>query len=112
MVRMTLKALAMTVAGVVFFGGTAMTARADDVWPGHPRRAEVNARLANQNERIHEERMDGQINGAQAARLHSEDHAVHQEERLMASQDHGHITRSEQHVLNQQENAISRQIGP
>jgi hypothetical protein len=29
----------------------------------------------------------------------------------MASQDNGHITKPEQHALNQQENNISRQIG-
>ena len=30
----------------------------------------------------------------------------------MASQNSGHITKSEQNVLNQQENAVSKQIGP
>ena len=30
----------------------------------------------------------------------------------MASQNGGHITKSEQNVLNQKENAVSKQIGP
>jgi hypothetical protein len=76
----------------------------------HPRRAEVNDRLANQNRRINTERRDGDITGAQASQLHHDDRQIAQEERDMASQDHGHITRSEQGVLNQQENGVSRQI--
>jgi hypothetical protein len=36
---------------------------------------------------------------------------IRQEERLMASQDGGHITKAEQKVLNQQENKVSQQIG-
>jgi hypothetical protein len=76
----------------------------------HPRRAEVNDRLANQNRRIDSERRDGEITGAQARQLHHEDNQVAQEERSMASQDGGHITRADQTALNQQENGISRQI--
>lgn len=77
----------------------------------HPRRAEVNHRLANQNRRIHNEVKDGQINKGQAAALHHEDHQIRQEERDMASQNGGHITKSEKRTLNQQENAVSQQIG-
>ena len=33
------------------------------------------------------------------------------EERFMAAQHGGHITRAEQRALNQQENAVSREIG-
>jgi hypothetical protein len=70
----------------------------------------VNDRLANQDRRINTERRDGDINGAQAARLHRDDRQIGQEERDMASQNGGHITRSEQGVLNQQENVVSREI--
>lgn len=77
----------------------------------HPRRAEVNHRLANQNRRIHQEVKEGELSKGQAATLHRDDHAIRQEERDMARQNGGHITKSEQHVLNQQENAVSRQIG-
>lgn len=48
---------------------------------------------------------------AQARQLHRKDRQIRQEERLMASQNGGHIAKSEQKVLNQQENAVSRQIG-
>jgi hypothetical protein len=76
----------------------------------HPRRSEVNHRLANQNRRIHDKVADGQMSKGEAAKLHHEDHQVRQEERDMASQDHGHITKQEQKTLNQQENHISKQI--
>jgi hypothetical protein len=36
---------------------------------------------------------------------------IRQEERAMASQNGTHITKSEQEVLNQQENAVSKNIG-
>ena len=92
--------------------GASSLAQAETVWQAqHPRRTEVNARLANQNRRINQEVRTGQISRAKAAQLHHEDHQIRNEERAMASQDGGHITKAEQHVLNQQENHVSRQIG-
>ena len=77
----------------------------------HPRRAEVNARLANQDRRIHQKVAHGEMSHAHAAQLHHEDRQIRREERMMASQHGGHITKAEQRALNQQENAVSRQIG-
>lgn len=77
----------------------------------HPRRAEVNARLANQDKRIHEEVKEGEMSKAKAAKLHKEDRQIRQEERDMAAQNGGHITKQEQRTLNQQENKVSGQIG-
>jgi CRISPR/Cas system-associated endoribonuclease Cas2 len=83
----------------------------DGKWAkNHPRRTEVNSRLANQNSRIHNKVQDGQMSKAKAAKLHKEDHQIRHEERDMASQNHGHITKQEQRTLNQQENHVSRQI--
>lgn len=88
------------------------TAFADTPWQqAHPRREEVNQRLASQNRRIHHEVKEGEMSHAQAARLHRDDRKIRQEERDMAGQDRSHITKSEKHVLNQQENAVSHQIG-
>jgi hypothetical protein len=85
---------------------------ADTAWQqSHPRRAQVNGRLNNQNSRIHNEVKEGELSKAQAASLHHEDHQVRQEERDMASQNGGHITKQEQATLNSQENGISKQIG-
>ncbi len=77
----------------------------------HPRREQVNARLANQDKRIHNEVKEGEISRGQAARLHREDRQIRKEERTMASHDGGHITRADQRAINQQENAVSKQIG-
>jgi hypothetical protein len=85
---------------------------ADGQWAkSHPRRAQVNGRLANQNRRIHKEVKEGEITKGQAAQLHAQDHAIRQEERTMASTHGGHITKAEQRALNQQENQVSREIG-
>jgi hypothetical protein len=104
---------ALAIAAVFAFSGFAASAMADETqWQkDHPRRTEVNARLNNQDKRIHNEVKDGQINKAQAKQLHSEDHAIRSEERTMASTNNGHITKTEQRALNQQENQVSKQIG-
>ena len=77
----------------------------------HPRREQVNSRLANQDKRIKAEVKQGDLTKSQAAALHKDDHRIRTEERLMASQNGGHITKQEQKTLNQQENAVSKQIG-
>jgi hypothetical protein len=103
---LTVAAAVMTLAGIT------NTALADDQWQkDHPRREQVNNRLANQNRRIHNEVKEGEMSKAQAAQLHKEDRQIRGEERAMASQNGGHITKSEQKVLNQQENQVSKQIG-
>ena len=104
----------MTVAAVTLaLSGLATSALADETqWQkDHPRRTQVNDRLANQNKRINTERKEGEITKAQAHKLHAEDHAIRKEERTMASTNGGHITKSEQKSLNQQENQVSKQIG-
>ena len=77
----------------------------------HPRREQVNDRLANQNRRIRNEVREGDLTHAQARKLHAEDRTIRQEERDYARLDHGHISKAEQRALNQQENTVSRQIG-
>ena len=107
-VRHVLTVAAATVALTALAGN----ALAETQWQkDHPRRTQVNSRLNNQNKRIHNEVKDGQISKSQAKQLHSEDHAIRSEERTMASTDGGHITKTDQKALNQQENAVSKQIG-
>ena len=104
----TLTLAALTLA----LSAAATNAMADTQWQKeHPRREEVNNRLANQDKRIHQERKEGEITKGQARQLHREDHAIHKEERTMASTNNGHITKAEQRALNQQENQVSKQIG-
>jgi hypothetical protein len=76
----------------------------------HPRRAEVNERLASQNYRIDREVARGTMSAREGAYLHREDRAIRGEERSMAAANGGYISRGEQHMLNRQENAVSRQI--
>lgn len=76
----------------------------------HPRRTEVNARLHNLDRRINQERREGDLTNVQARYMRHEDRSIRQEERDMARYDNGHITKAEKHVLNQQENMLSRQI--
>ena len=110
-IAITRKALILGASALLI--GLTGAAHADETkWDkDHPRREEVNKRLENQNDRIHKEVKEGELSKAKAARLHKEDHQIRQEERAMASQNGGHITRQEQKTLNQQENAVSRQIG-
>jgi hypothetical protein len=99
-------------AGALLSLGLSASASAETKWEkSHPRRDQVNDRLAKQNARIHTERKEGELTAAQAAKLHKEDRQVRSEERLMASQNGGHITKQEQKTLNTQENAVSKQIG-
>ncbi|MBV8502189.1 MAG: hypothetical protein JO006_17105, partial [Paucibacter sp.] len=62
-------------------------------------------------DRIKDEVKEGEMSKAKAAKLHKEDRQIRQEERDMAAQNGGHITKSEQKVLNQQENKVSKEIG-
>jgi hypothetical protein len=77
----------------------------------HPRRAEVNDRLAIQNFRINRELREGEISWRQARALHAEDNAIRQQERAMAFARGGSISRGEQRLLNREENFVSHQIG-
>ncbi|MGH8254477.1 MAG: hypothetical protein ACRES2_10560 [Steroidobacteraceae bacterium] len=101
-----------TVAAIASLACFTATASAETAWhKAHPRRTEVNHRLANQHRRIHKEVKKGEITRAQAHQLRKEDHQIRREERAMASQNGSHITRLEKHTLNQQENGVSKQIG-
>jgi hypothetical protein len=104
---------AILVTATLLFGGMTINAFADEAKfnKNHPRRAEVNKRLENQDKRINKEVKEGEISKGQAAKLHKEDRQIRKEERAMASQNGGHITKQEQKTLNQQENSVSKQIG-
>ena len=104
--------LALAAFALAALGLSATSASAESFWQfHHPRRAEVNERLANQNFRINREVREGEVSPWQARRLHRDDFAIRREERAMASFNGGHITRGEQRALNHQENVMSRRIG-
>lgn len=92
----------------LFAAGTVVNALGAE---NHPRRHQVNQRLKNQNRRINQEVKEGEMSKQKAHKLHAEDHQIRNEERAMASQNGGHISKQEQRTLNQQENSVSHQIG-
>ena len=106
------KAFALIGIAGVFAAAAGSTFAQDTQWQkDHPRREQVNNRLANQNARIKDEVKEGDMSKAKAAKLHRQDRQIRQEERDMASQNGGHITKQEQRTLNQQENKVSQKIG-
>jgi hypothetical protein len=107
-----LKTLLAAAGLVVALAGAASTATADTRWQAHhPRREQVNNRLAVQGWRIHQERRSGDLNAAQAYRLHRADARIRGQERWFAFRHGGHITRGEQVRLNHEENRVSHRIG-
>jgi hypothetical protein len=103
------RALSISIAAAVLL--LSLPAGARDKWQkDHPRRAEVNDRLRNQNARIREGERTGKLSKRQAHQLHAEDHAIRNQERAEAAEHGGHITKGEQRQLNREENAESRQI--
>jgi len=75
--------IAVIILSLGVVAGTAGLANAETWNQAHPRRAEVNARLNNQNHRINQERREGEITAGQARALHAQDHFIRREERFM-----------------------------
>lgn len=105
--KISMVAIALATLGASFTAASATPWQAN-----HPRRVEVNGRLATQNFRINLGEANGTITPLQAQQLHAEDHAIRTEEQAMAGFNGSHITKAEQRALNQQEGAVSKQIGP
>jgi hypothetical protein len=95
---------------VAFLGIANVSMAQDGFAKNHPRRAEVNERLQNQDHRINHKMRDGNISRRQAYHMHQRDHQIRHEERRMAYRHGGHITKHEQYRLNRQENHMSRRI--
>src|ERR1700722_17718473 len=95
-------------AAIVSLATLAGIASAETTWQKqHPRRTQVNHRLANQNRRIHNDVNGGRMTKARAAQVQHEGRQGGQEHRDMASENGGPGTKSEQHDLNSQASGIS-----
>ncbi|MDR3683716.1 MAG: hypothetical protein P4L11_08305 [Geothrix sp.] len=105
-----LKSVPFILAAALLLASAGASAQETQWQKDHPRRAEVNGRLANQNERIQQGEKNGQLTPGQAKQLHKEDKGIRKEERRMAARDGGHITKRDQAKLNRQENRVSKQI--
>jgi hypothetical protein len=108
---MNTKTLLAAVAGLALTVAGAQAACAQDFAQTHPRRAEVNQRLDNQDKRIAAEHANGAIGSAKAHRLHRADRRIRASERHYAMRHGGHISKAEHARLNHRENAVSRRIG-
>ena len=76
----------------------------------HPRQHEVLGRTASQSARIHYDRTHGLISGQEAHDLHAQDRAIAGEDHADSKANGGYITKGQQHALNQEENALSKEI--
>jgi hypothetical protein len=103
-------ASAFLIVSLVSFGSASYAENAK-FEKDHPRRALLKERLDNQNRRITHEVKSGEISKSQAKALRLNDKNIRQEERDMASQNGGRITKSEQSTLNRQLNQNSTAIG-
>jgi hypothetical protein len=105
-----MKTTAIACVLTAILAGMSASAFADAAWDkAHPRRAEVNGRLNNQNAKTNAEVRNGKLSAAQGQQLHQEDHSIRQQERQDAAANGGHITSAQQKSLNQQENAVNQQ---
>jgi hypothetical protein len=108
---MKLRQILIAAVGLAMAAGAADAASAATTWQAHhPRRVEVNHRLAHLKRSVREERREGDLTAAQARGLHEKVHMIRVQERHDARRDHGHITRREQARLNHEETGIRRHI--
>jgi hypothetical protein len=105
-----MKKILAVALGLVFLSSGAAFAGKGQWKKNHPRRAEVNGRLKNQDKRIDAGVKDGQLSKQEAKQLHKEDRQTRKEERRMAAKDGGHLTKADQAKLNRRENRESKQI--
>ncbi|MHB8258445.1 MAG: hypothetical protein ACYDE0_14640 [Acidiferrobacterales bacterium] len=102
----------VTLALAALLGSVSVSAVAESAFErNHPRRDQVNDRLATQNHRITQQVREGELNRQQARRLRRSDRRIRGAERRFARHHHGIISRSEQARLNRRENHLSRRIG-
>ena len=84
---------------------------ADTQWERtHPRRDQVNDRLANQRDRVRAGVQAGQLTHKEARQIRFEGRAIRAEERAMAARHGGHLTLAQQARLNRREDRVSQQI--
>ena len=72
--------------------------------------ATINQRKENQQDRIANGVASGQLTAGETANLEKKESSLNKEEKIMRSEDGGKLTGADRKVLNQQQNALSRQI--
>ena len=76
----------------------------------HPRRAEVNKRIRNEERRIQEGLKSGKLTPAEAQKLQGEVAGVKAQEQAEVKANGGYLTKDEKKQLNQELNTDSKQI--
>ena len=105
----TIKKISLTVLAISLMTPLA-SLRAETFKQKHPRRAEVNKRIRNQDKRINQGVKNGKLTTAQAQQLKANDAAIKSQERADVKANGGYLTKPEQRQLNQEENANSKLI--
>jgi hypothetical protein len=77
----------------------------------HPRVNQVNKRINNQEQRIIEERKEGDLTHKEAREVRKDLAAINKEKRQMRKAHNGHLTKKDQVILNKQLNETSKKIG-
>ena len=72
--------------------------------------ATINQRKDNQQDRIANGIQSGQLTPGEAGKLEKKEGELNQEERDMRKLDNGHLTSADRATLNQQQNAVSKDI--
>lgn len=104
-----LPTLSAVMLSTLMLSGVARAADAPDV-PGHPRVNEVNQRLDNQQQRINNGVAAGQITAKQAAADEKRDAHIARRESMDEAKHGGHLTKQQQHNLNNALNHNSKKI--
>jgi hypothetical protein len=108
---MNIRNLLIAAMGAAVLAGGAGAASAATPWQHHhPRRVEVNHRIAHLNRSIRVDRREGKITAAEAGRLHRHVHQVRVQERRDARHFGSHITRREQARLNHEETGVRHHL--
>jgi hypothetical protein len=85
-------------------------AQTGDSGPPATKPATINQRKENQQDRIGDGIQSGQLTAREAGKLEKKESEVNQEERDMRKLDNGHLTKADRATLNQQQNALSKDI--
>ena len=97
-------------ASVLLVGAYAGSAVAQSYDATHPRPAEVNGRLNDQQDRVDNKLAKDKMSTHEAEKIQHQDKGISNEEHAMERHDDGHLTNKDDRILNRQENHVSNEI--
>lgn len=113
MIRVLLAAFVLTAPAMMVRAenkGNPTGAKGSKFATQHPRRNQVNKRVANQRGRINQGVKNGSLTKGQAHQLRQNDNQIKAQEHADVKANGGHLTGAEQKQFNQEENANSADI--